>query len=634
MINQDTIQILQFNQILEAVKERAIGDYTKELMGKMSFGTRLIEVETRQQETKEARLILDSHQQVPFMGLIQIKRLMVEADRGMILLPRELVEVADFLRSTVLIKKFFEKNQFQTPLLYQYSLSFGQFTEIEDSIYSKIQHQQLIDDASKNFRRVRRQIALVEREIEEKLQKFIKHPNNQTMLQERLIVKKGDHYTVPVKASFKNKIPGTLIEQSSKGQTAFIEPNGVSKLNEKLAMLKAEEIAEEYQILAELTGLLSEQTKEINEAIESVTAFDCIFARAKYSRDIEGQTPEVNQEEKISIIEGRHPLLPNTAIPLDFQLGEAYRGLVITGANAGGKTLVLKTIGLLTLMTMYGLQIPASSKSNIPVVNHLFVDIGDQQNLENALSTFSGHMKNVSQILNQAGRHTLVLLDEIGSGTEPNEGAAIGIAVMEELYRKGSLIVSTTHYGEIKEFAKKHPDFMPAAMSFDKETLTPLYQLQVGEIGESQALWIAQKMAVSHQVLEKAKIYMSNKDYPSEKIEFQAKERKNLIKEPVDKTTCFAKGDRVLLTETKEIGLIFEDLGQEEVLVYVKNSKRSIHRKRLVIQGYAKDLYPVDYDLESLFVDFHVRKQEKDLNRGSKKAHKELDKAAKSRRIE
>lgn len=294
---------------------------------------------------------------------------------------------------------------------------------MEDLVYEQIKNQQVADEASKNLRKVRKQIQTVEKEIQDRLLKFLRHPGNKEMIQEAMIVQKGEHATIPIKASYKNKVAGTIIEQSNKGTTVFIEPTAVAKASAQHQLLKAEEIAEEYQILASLTGALAENEQAIDQIIETVTVFDIIFARGKYSREINGITPIINKSERIHLKQARHPLLSEKAVPLDFDLGAEYRGLVITGANAGGKTVGLKTVGLLTLMAMFGLQVPAKDGTELAVFDEVFVDVGDQQDLANALSTFSGHMQNIAQILNKVGRNTLVLLDEIGSGTEPTEGA-------------------------------------------------------------------------------------------------------------------------------------------------------------------------------------------------------------------
>lgn len=629
-MDKETLNKLQFNKVQEEVQARAIGNYSKIRIGELSPQTNLATVKVWQQETQEARLILDSNQHVPFMGLSRIDSLIAQVKKGIVLSPNDLIEFADFLRSSRMINKFFEKNQYQTPLLYQYSKSLPSLLEIEEEIYQKIQHQKVSDAASRNLRKVRKQIRENEKEIQDKLTKFLKHPSNKEMIQDGMIVQKEGHYTVPIKTSYKNKVAGNMIEQSNKGTTVFVEPAVVTKLNEQLILLKAEEVAEEYQILAELTGYLAEKESIIEFIMETITAFDVIFARAKYSREINGITPKVNKNEVVHIKKGIHPFLPKGAVPLDFTLGEKHRGLVITGANAGGKTVVLKTVGLLTLMTMFGIQIPVQEGTTIAVFNEVFVDIGDQQSMENALSTFSGHMTNIASILNKVKRHSLVLLDEIGSGTEPNEGAALAIAIMDTLYTKGALVVTTTHYGEIKRFAEEHEDFIPAAMEFDRETLTPKFILHLGESGDSQALWIAKKVNMSSSLIKQAQEYIDNKEYQIQKKEFT----KNEVKSEVVKEMkpAFRKGDRILLTERQKTGLVYEDNGSENVSIYIDKNVVEIPRQRIQLLTTAEELYPDGYDLDILFTEYHTRKISRDLDRGSKKAQKLLDKEMKKRR--
>ncbi|MHA3066782.1 endonuclease MutS2 [Lacticaseibacillus saniviri] len=626
-MNNETIIKLEFDQIKNSVKEKAIGQHSRDRIEAMQPQHHLATVQTWQQETKEARRILDSNQHVPFLGLDNVDHLMAQVKKGMILTPAELVNFADFLRSSRLLHQFFSKNQEMAPLLANYADALPDFATIEDAIYQQIQHQQVADTASRQLRKLRHQMSDIDQEIQDKLQRFLRHANNQTYIQDAIVVKKMDHYTIPIKASYKHKVDGNIIEQSNKGMTVFVEPNSVAKLNEKYALVHAEAIAEEYQILAELTGRVAEQETTIDDVIETVTALDVIVARAKYSREIDGHTPAVNKDERIVIHHGRHPLLPKDAVPLDIALGTDYRGLVITGPNAGGKTVTLKTVGLLTLMTMFGLQIPAAAGTDIAVFDHIFVDMGDQQDLGNALSTFSGHMHNIAQILNQTGRNTLVLLDEIGSGTEPNEGAALAIAIMETLYDQGALLMATTHYGEIKRFAETHEDFIPAAMAFDQETLMPKYQLKLGVTGDSQALWIARKMRMSTSLIRRAQRYMTDKAYQTTKRQFTHQEQKSS-----ESAMRFNRGDRVLLTATKQEALVAKDTGELDVEVYVDGQFSDQPRKRLQLLATAAELYPQGYNLDLLFTDYASYKQAHDLDRGSKKAQRQLRKEADTRR--
>ncbi|MCZ1524774.1 endonuclease MutS2, partial [Enterococcus faecium] len=600
-MNNEMISQLQFDRIKKEIQAKAIGNYSKKRISDMTVSTNLQTVLDRQEETREARLILESSQHVPFMGLPRIDALTEQVKKGLILQPTDLIEYADFLRSSRMITKFFDKNQYQTPLLFAYSKHLPDLINVEELIDQKIKNNKVSDDASRNLRKVRKQLQLIEKEIQSKLLKFLRHPKNKEMIQEAMIVQKGEYYTIPIKASYKNKIDGTIIDESNKRTTVFIEPTVISKLNERYQLLKAEEISEEYQVLAALTGAIAENEEVIDLLIETITVLDIIFARAKVSREINGITPRINKSEHIIIKKGRHPFLPEHAVPLDVEIGKDYRGLIITGANAGGKTVVLKTVGLLTLMAMFGMQVPAKEGTELAVFDEIFVDVGDHQNLENALSTFSGHMQKIAAILKKIKRNTLVLLDEIGSGTEPNEGAALAIAIMESIYEQGALIIATTHYGEIKKFAGDHEDFVPAAMAFDREALRPKYQLRVGETGESQALWIAHKMDMSMKLIHQAERYLAEKAYRTQKKEFLPKTAVTNRKDNKKERQLFAKGDRIFVNEYQKEALVYEDIGEDTIDVYLGKKIIHVPRQRVRLVRSAEDLYPTGYDLDSLF---------------------------------
>ena len=320
-------------------------------------------------------------------------------------------------------------------------------------------------------------------------------------------------------------------------------------------------------------------------------------------------------------------LVRQDAVPLDFEIGKNYRSLVITGPNAGGKTVVLKTIGLLTLQAMSGFHITGVTGTEIAVFEKLFVDIGDNQSLENALSTFSSHMKNLAEIVNKANHRTLLLFDEIGSGTEPNEGAGIAIACLEKFYLKGCMTVARTHYGEIKNYSELHPDFMNAAMQFDQETITPLYKLLIGKSGNSNALWIADKMGISQDVQKIAKRYMTEKSYNLELVD-ESRVRTAKVEKVVDVAYHdYQQGDRVKLLDHNAMAIVFEGINQlNNVKVYYKKEFVDINIRRLQLDLPASELYPVGYDMNQLFSDFKDRKFEHDMARGSKKALKKVKK--------
>ncbi|MDN6617550.1 MAG: endonuclease MutS2, partial [Enterococcus sp.] len=553
--------------------------------------------------------------------LQSIEHVTNQLEKGFVLTPQELMEYADFLRSLRLIRQFFEKNQSIAPLLNRYGQGLNDFHEIEEEIYQVIRNGRIIDDASRELRRARRDIAETEDKIQDLLKKFVRQ--NKEKLQEAIITKRNDVFTIPIKSSYKKQVKGTIVELSSKGTTAYIEPNSVSRWNEQLVYHKMIEESEVYQILATLTGILSEALPAIHQNIEIIAEFDHIFARGKFSRELKGITPKLNDDGYIYLRAATHPLIEK-AVPLDLAIGKTYRGLTITGPNAGGKTVVLKTVALMSLMTMIGLQIPAKEGTEIAIFDQLFVDIGDAQSIENALSTFSGHMQNISEILRVTRKNSLILLDELGSGTEPNEGAALAIAIMEEFYQKGSILITTTHYGEIKRFAELHPDFITAAMDFDAEHLTPKYRLLIGQTGESNALWIAKKMAISDQILGKAQRYFSDRTYDLNKISVKKKRNtKNEKSETVEKS--YYKGDKVFLLEKQTSALVYQEMPlSENVKVYLDGEFIEVPKRRIALEFRAAELYPVEYDLETLFEDFHVRKERRDIDRGSKKAQRKL----------
>ncbi|MEF9936332.1 endonuclease MutS2 [Carnobacterium sp.] len=630
-MNLTTIEKIQFNQVKEQIERHCVSSLGKKRFKKLQLNAKPVVVTTRYNETEEARALLDAKLTMPFMGLSSIDVFMEQLEKGLLLEASSLIDVADFLRSGRMIRRFMEKHESLAPTLTMYARSITEFTEIEDEIYFSIKNGQVADEASKELRRIRRLIAEKESKIEERLSKFLKNKDNQKQIQEFFVSKKNERFTIPIKAAYKNQVAGTIIETSSKGTTVFIEPTAVTKLNDELAMLKVEESTEIYQILATLSGLILENLVPIQLNLETIAEYDMIFARGKYSRLIQGVTPKLNQRGYIHLVNAVHPLIEANAVPLNFTVGEDYRGLIITGPNAGGKTVVLKTVGLLALMTLLGIQLPADEGTEMGLFEGIFVDIGDSQSLENALSTFSSHIQNIADIMQVAPRNSLVLFDEIGSGTEPNEGAALAIAILEEFYQRGNIVVATTHYGEIKRYSEIHPDFINAAMAFDQATLTPLYQLLMGESGESNALWIAKKMNLKEHVIQQAQRYMEDKEYSLTKA--SVPKNKTMIDSQIEKTesvSLLKKGDRVLLLDYNENGLVFEDNPlRETVTVFYKNDYHEVVPKRLKLEVLATDLYPPDYDLSALFTSYAERKLDHDINRGSKKALKKIQREIK-----
>ena len=481
-------------------------------------------------------------------------------------------------------------------------------------------------NASKNLKKIRRLIEECEAKIKERLEKFLKNSENKKYIQDFFVSKRNGKYTIPIKAEFKKYVEGTIIEASSRGTTVFIEPKVVSKYTSELAILKVEESMEEYKILGGLTEMLYEKIRELKMNIDVISEYDMIWAKAKYSNAIRGIKPKLNDYCYIKIVDGKYPLIKD-GVPLNFEIGKDYRTLIITGPNAGGKTVVLKTVGMLTLAVQSGFHIAAKEGTEMAVFNKMFVDIGDNQSVENALSTFSSHVKNLAQIIKDSGKSTLLLFDEIGSGTEPNEGAALAIAILEELYHKGCITIATTHYGEIKNFSKEHPDFENAAMEFEKDTLEPLYKLSIGKCGDSNALYISKKMGISDAIIERTKQYIEKKNYNYELINESKIAKYEEIVEVLQKIEDYSIGDRVILLDNNDSAIVYKELDDlNNLVVFYKNDFMEVNYKRVKLDIKATELYPEDYDFNQLFTSYKERKLEHDINRGSKKALKNIKK--------
>ncbi|QEL69655.1 MULTISPECIES: endonuclease MutS2 [unclassified Bacillus cereus group] len=632
-MNTMTFEKLQYNELKDIVKSYCVSGLGKELLNKLEPSTSIKVVRNRLNETTEARAILDAEGHVPFFGISNIASTIQKLEKGMILDPEELVSVSDFLRGCRKIKKFMLDKEFFAPVLASYANSMTEYKSIEEEINFSVKGNSIDAAASKELKRIRNNIDSVDGKIKERLTKFLNSSANKKFIQEFFISKKDDRYTIPIKSSYKNQVAGSIIEASAKGSTVFIEPHTVTKLNAELAGLKAEEAVEEYQILATLSGMVLENIYSIKINMELISQYDMVFAKAKFSKSIDGIEPKLNDHGYIHLVNCKHPLLTGQVVPLHFKIGQEYRSLIITGPNAGGKTIVLKTIGLLTLATMSGLHIAGDKGTEIAIFENVFVDIGDNQSIENALSTFSSHMKNLSEIMRMSNNNTLLLFDEIGSGTEPNEGAALAISILEELYFAGCITVASTHYGEIKRFSEMHDDFMNAAMQFNSETLEPLYKLVIGKSGESNALWIANKMNVKEHVLKRAKEYMGNKEYALEKVNESKIRKPKFVQEKRESHYEYKIGDRVNLLDHDDFGIIYKEKDNfYNVVVYYNGEFVEVNVKRITLEVAAKELYPEGYDLNTLFVDYKERKMQHDIERGSKKALRKIQKEIRKNR--
>ncbi|HHW56013.1 MAG: endonuclease MutS2 [bacterium] len=509
-MDRRVLEKLEFPRIREKLGRLAASSLGRELAHALEPVADLELILQRQQETTEARSILRSFSRVPLEGITNIRPALRKARIGSSLEPRELLAVADVLAAGEGLQKFFAPLGEESPLLQRYTKEIQNFPGLEKRIREAIvSEEELADRASEELYRLRRQIASTNNRIKERLDNIVRSTTMQKYLQEPIVTIRENRYVIPVKQEFRNQVPGIVHDQSGSGATLFIEPMAVVELNNRLREYQAAERREVERILAELSQAVAQVADEISNNLSILARLDFALAKARYSLEVDGVEPRFNEEGYVDIPRARHPLLEGDVVPVDLYLGREFHILVITGPNTGGKTVTLKTLGLMAVMAQAGLHIPAAPGAEMAVFDQVFVDIGDEQSIEQSLSTFSGHMKNIIDILKGCTSRSLVLLDELGAGTDPTEGAALGMAILHYLHAQETRVVATTHYSELKTFAYKYPRVENASVEFDVKTLQPTYNLLIGVPGSSNAFAIAQRLGLPEEVIETARNFLS-----------------------------------------------------------------------------------------------------------------------------
>lgn len=625
MNNTDEIE---FSRVRKLVSHYAVSPEAKDKILIQPLATKLVKATALLDETAEMVWILNHGLHIPFISSDALTPILNKVKKGFILNPAELEQVADFIRVTRLLVRFFNKQRNTTPIIASYCDTLTILDTLESEIYNAIERGQVSDNADKDLAKLRQRSNKLSTNIQNTLQKYLQSKKYQTMLQDYQIIQKDNHYTLPIKASFKHTFGGSIIDHSNNGNTVFIEPTKIVHLTQEKATVENQIYLIESQILGDLSAKIYQELSQLEANLNIIIDLDCILARAKYSQSINGKRPLLNEQNQLQLNEMRHPLLSNP-VPLSLNLDSSKRGLIITGPNAGGKTVTLKTAGLAIAMAEFGLFLPSSGICSIPVMTAIYTSIGDHQDLDNSLSTFSAEMKQMSYIVQHATKYSLILLDELGSGTDPNEGAALAIALLQTLQLKGSLILATTHYSAIKDYSTKHPTFITAAMDFDLKTLEPTYKLLLHQIGTSRALWIAEKNGMPQEVLTQANNFLNTGKFPlnQSKIKFANNQKK------IKSTVSFKKGDRLKVPEYEQDVLFYQnsDLANQ-IIIFINKTFKTIPIKGAKLVRKAKDLYPEGYNLDLLFIqDWKEYKLNRDLNRGSKKAWKKLKKIDKLR---
>lgn len=642
-------ETLEFNKVMNILEDYAVSDKAKNKIKTLEPYLSEIEVSRHLSETTDAKLIIESFGSPPLSAMDDLEKSLVLLSKGVLLVPDQLGNIAQFITTCRRLKAYLKKAESLSASVAAYGNSIYDLSDVEGEINRAIRGNQVDDKASPALADIKRKIANAELQIKSKLDSLLR--NNKNWYSETFVSLRSGHYTLPVKKEFKNQIKGTVIDISQSGGTYFMEPLSAMKFQEEVNLMFIEEENEIRRILYVLTALVERHLSFIYINIEAMESLDFIFAKAKLSISMKAEPLPIGAERKIEIKAGRHPLMKTDKIvPLDFHMGEDYKGVVITGPNTGGKTVALKTIGLLSLMAQSGLHVPADD-GFFTMNNYILCDIGDGQSITENLSTFSAHITNIIQILRLADSQSLILLDELGSGTDPAEGMGLAVAIIEELVNKNCLFIATTHYPEIKDFAKNTPGLINARMAFDLNSLLPLYRLEMGEAGESCALYIARRLGFPQNMIDRAKIaaYGIESDkksgksdimslvsnMPSPLIDLEVQESKiqtpdpnespkkrithQEIKKPGDDISGgmnFNIGDSVLIYPQKLVGIVYQKTNEKgNIGVQIKNKKILINHKRLKLLVSASELYPDNYDFSIVFESIENRKKRHDMGR-------------------
>ncbi len=513
-MEQRTLRVLEFDKIIQRLAEGAVCAPTRERCLGLEPSDDIYEITRLIEQTTEAESLIIKKGAPPISPIKSAKAAALRAAAGGVLTMGDLLTVAHCLRIARALIGYLEGETAEEsyPQIAVAAAELREERRLEQSIFGSIlSEEEMADEASPTLARIRRQIRSLDNKVRDMLNEMIKSPKYGPLLQDAIVTMRGDRFVIPVKSEYRTSVPGIIHDSSSSGATIFIEPMAAVEVNNKLRALLAEEQEEIENILAEFSEKTAACAELIAADYDAILELDFIFAKGKLSRSMEANPPRLNAEGRVNIKKGRHPLIDKKkVVPTDIYLGGDFDTLIVTGPNTGGKTVSLKTLGLLTLMAQAGLHIPASEESEIAVFGEVFADIGDEQSIEQSLSTFSSHIVNIIDILKKAGHRSLVLFDELGSGTDPVEGAALATAILERVRSVGARTAATTHYSELKLYALSTPGVENAACEFDVESLRPTYKLLIGVPGKSNAFAISKRLGLEDEVIDRARSLVNN----------------------------------------------------------------------------------------------------------------------------
>ncbi|MCC0668713.1 endonuclease MutS2 [Clostridioides sp. ZZV14-6153] len=647
-MNEKSLRVLEYNKIIDLLKKKASSSLGLKYIESLVPNTDFVEVKSMLEETSEAQSIIIKRGSVGLDGIHDIEDKVKRAYIGASLDPGSLIMIADTLRVARRLKNSLsssDEEDFNYPIIQSLSNSLYVYKDIEDQIYNAIISEvEISDNASSTLRDIRRRIAQKNQSIRSKLNSIISSTTYQKYLQDAIISLRGDRFVVPVKSEYRSQVAGIVHDQSSSGATLFIEPMTIVEMNNELRQLKLGEQEEIERILSELSAMVGEVSEDLISNQEILGRLDFAFSKGKLSIQMRGIEPTLNEDKYLNIKNGRHPLLDKKKVVANtIYLGRDFHTLVITGPNTGGKTVTIKTVGLFALMTQSGLHIPADYGSSMCVYDNVFADIGDEQSIEQSLSTFSSHMTNIVSILKNVTADSLVIFDELGAGTDPVEGAALAIAVLEDINSVGAKCIATTHYSELKNYALTKSGVENAAVEFDIETLSPTYKLLIGVPGKSNAFEISRKLGLSDYVISRAKEYINTDNIALEDVlqnveknrikAIEDREEAERLKEEIerlkveydekleklvtqrDKMIEKAKSEAFSITRQakEEVDLIIKELRSLEQERASKEKNRKIEELRKELTSSMGSLQPT---VKSMIVPKVSSKEIKDLKPG------------------
>ena len=616
---------IEFDKVKEMWAELAVTESAAERIRKADVCFSEDELRKQLRDTSDARELIEKIGTPPLQNISEVKDVLLIAEKGECLSPYQLERVEKVLAAVRRLKDYLDRGKMLQNTLAFYEENLDPVSELREEICGKIRNGAVDDYASRELGQIRNSIIHCEEQMKQKAEQLIRA--HKDCMADNYYTLRNGRICLPVKKDCKLKIAGSVIDKSATGSTLFIEPTGVSKYYEELSMLRLDEENEVYRILYTISAMVLSSAEVLMANLEMIEKLDFIFSKGKLSIDMDASEPAINTGRRIHLEEARHPLMDKaTAVPLQFDIGEEARGIVITGPNTGGKTVAIKTVMLNCIMAQCGLHVTCK-QADICMNSAYLCDIGDGQNLSENLSTFSAHITNVLEILKEANADSFVIMDELGSGTDPAEGMGIAIAILEELRGSGANFLVTTHYPEVKEYANRTEDVLNARMVFDKETLRPTYQMIIGEAGESCAFYIADRLGMPNEMLRVAIAAAYGEDAVEEYV-FQKPEtsfgkrngnriaKHKRVKAQTGLKEKYHIGDSVMVYPDKKIGIVCEPINEKGVLrVQMPNKKIWINQKRVKLHVAATELYPEDYDFSIVFDTVENRKKRHDMER-------------------